>query len=142
MISLRRFALAILLASLVNTFLFAVVFRDSAALFDRAGLTAEYWVVPPPSLVVVVAFFSFAWTLAGLILLLAFALIAIPSSVSVQTAKILFVLGGAGLGWGLFGLLLDSQLPMTVFGTVSALVYSSICPRWFAAWDKTGLAES
>ncbi len=142
MISLRRFALAILLASLVNTLLFTVVFRDSEAFLDGAALTVEYWMMPPLGLVAAVEFFSFAWTGAGLMLLMAIAKFAIPHAIPFQTARLLFVGVGAGVGWGLFGLWLESQLSMAVFGAVSALTFVLICPRWFAAWDKTVLAES
>ncbi len=142
MISMRCLALAILLASLANTLLFAVVFRDSEAFLDGAAMTAEYWMAPPIGLLVGVEFFSFAWTGAGLILLMAIAILAIPRGIPLLMAWLLFIGGGAVLGWGLFGLLLDDQLRMAIFGLVSALTFVLICPRWFAAWEKTALAES
>ena len=142
MISLRRLALAILLASLVNTLLFTILFRDTDALLHGAALTAEYLMVPPIGLVAVVACFSLAWTSAGLLLLLAVGLLAIPQGIASLAAKLLFIGMGTGIGWVLFGLLFDSPLSMTVFGAVSALIFVLTCPQWFAAWDKRGLAES
>lgn len=142
MISLRRLTLAILLASLVNTLLFTVVFRDSEAFLDGAALTADYWMVAPLGLVAAVEFFSFAWTCAGLLLLLVICRAMIPHVVSGLPARVLFVGAGAALGWGLFGLLLEADWKMAVFGAIGALTFVLLCPRWFVAWNKTVLAES
>lgn len=142
MISLRRLSLVILLASLANTVLLTIVFRDTEALLDGAALNPDYWMLPPFAILVGVEFFSLAWTAAGLLLIMAICILAIPRRVSLGVAKLVFIAVGMVVGWGLFGLLLEAQLWMTVFGTVSAFIFVLICPNWFAAWDTSALAES
>ena len=137
MISQKRFIAAILLASFVNTILMVTVFRDGNAIWDGRAFDADYWSAYQPrlGLIIFVQFFSLGFTGTGLFLLLGICREIVRRFVSGWIAKGVFVAGGAGLGFLVTILLIQTEKGV-FFGGVTAVFFAVLCPDWFEKWQS------
>ncbi|MEP0391547.1 MAG: hypothetical protein ABJ205_13080 [Erythrobacter sp.] len=132
MINQKRFLAAILLASIVNTILMVTVFRNGNAIWDGRAFETAYWIAYRPNLgsAVFVQFFSLGFTGSGLFLLLGIVHHLVPKFVSGWKAKVVFVAGGAGLGFAITKLLVQIEIGV-FFGAVTAVFFALFCLEWF-----------